>query len=719
MRQAEADGGRGPGALALGLAAVVLLAAFSEGATGVPASSRVEIAVALLAACALALVVWDERVRAAAPRAAWAAVALLGAYAAWCALSIEWSPAPDESWLEANRALAYSLAAATALVVGSSLRRAPERAASGLAAVALLIAVWALAGKALPGVFQHTEDFSRLRAPLGYWNALGLVCAMGAVAALWRASVARRPALGAWCLSLLLVTLGLTYSRGGILALVVGLALLVGAAGAGRARLAGFALVGALAAAPALAVGFARDDLTTDGLAASAKADDGLIFIAALVLGAVVARLGARAVIARESSLSLPVPRPRHVLAGLTLALVLAVGALALTDRGVGGTIEHQWDSFRAIKYERQNDPGRVLRANSGNRWVWWREAAGAWWDAPVEGHGAGSFPLLHLRHRRDTLEVRQPHSVPLEWLAENGLVGLVLAGGAIVLLLAAGVRALRRAHGADRAARAALLGAGGAWVVHLPLDWDWDIPALTLPALACLAVLAAAPLPPRPPRTAPGVRVAVTVAGALAACLVALSALLPALARERTSEALAAAADGSPQALERGAGSAEAARRLDPLSVRPLFAAATLAERRGRYAQAAEFLAEAARRQPENPAVWVRLSRFELLLDDVRAALRSARRVAELDPRSPFPSIAVRFAEAAARSASATGTPLPAAAPAPVPGVPGGQSPEPPRPQPQQQGGQSPEPPRPQPQQQGGQSPRQQGEEPPLQGIN
>ncbi len=99
------------------------------------------------------------------------------------------------------------------------------------------------------------------------------------------------------------------------------------------------------------------------------------------------------------------------------------------------GTIEHQWDDFTSVKQDDQSDPGRVLRSNSGNRWVWWREAAGAFSDEPLKGWGAGSFPLVHRRYRENDLPVRQAHSVPLQFLAETGFVGALLALGGLGLL--------------------------------------------------------------------------------------------------------------------------------------------------------------------------------------------------------------------------------------------------------------------------------------------
>ncbi len=151
---------------------------------------------------------------------------------------------------------------------------------------------------------------------------------------------------------------------------------------------------------------------------------------------------------------------------------------MAVSDRGIGGTISHQADSFTEPKLDRQNDPARVLRTNSGNRWVWWEEAVDGFADRPVTGFGAGSFPVTHRRYRENRLEVLQPHSVPLEFLTETGLVGALLALGGLALLVLAAIRGVRaREVGPERAFACALLAGVFAWSLHIWVDWDWEIP--------------------------------------------------------------------------------------------------------------------------------------------------------------------------------------------------------------------------------------------------
>ena len=109
---------------------------------------------------------------------------------------------------------------AVALAAGSSAPRAIERVAGGCLVIATAVALWALAGKVVPGVVDHATQISRLRDPLEYWNALG-----ARVRARRRRSrsasrpraacTARWRILALVALLLLLTCIGLTYSRGG------------------------------------------------------------------------------------------------------------------------------------------------------------------------------------------------------------------------------------------------------------------------------------------------------------------------------------------------------------------------------------------------------------------------------------------------------------------------------------------------------------------------
>lgn len=668
---------------ALALAACVAYAAFASGAIGQPAEARLQVAVSALALLTLGGLLFAPGMRARAANAGWAGIGVLALFAVWTGATMAWSIAPDSTWAELNRALAYLLVAGVGLVIGASLPRALERCALGFLAIATVVALYALGGKVIPSLhipglidLNHTAYFSRLRAPLAYWNALSLFCVMAVpIAVRTAAEPARGPrgrAAATACLVLLLTTIGLTYSRGGFAALVVVMVVLV-AAGPDRLRTAAVAAAGVLGSVPPLAVGFMRDDLTHDLVPLVRRFGDGLLFGAMLAAGIVLAIFLARR-LDRGAERFAPAPLPRRrataiAVAGAIAAIALGAGALAASDNGIAGAL----DSFKSVKYERQNDPARILQTNSGNRWVWWSEATGAWSDKPVAGWGAGSFPLLHHRYRHNNLEVLQPHSVPLQFLAEVGLVGALLAAAALALLAVAaarrvlpGVRSEAAGIPAGREQRyaTALAAAFAAWLLHIWFDWDWDIPGVTLPVMAFLGLLAARPLglpgravsvPARGPELLK--RVITLTLGGLLACAIALSALLPSLARDHTRAATAAAASGD---FTEAVRQADIAKRLNPVAVDALLLEARAAGRRGQFGLASQRLTDAVHRQPDNPQVWLAVAKLELARDDVPAMRAAARRAIKLDPVGSAGRFFFLANDLGVRSATATGTPLP-----------------------------------------------------------
>jgi len=614
---------------------------------------------------------------------------------AWTGLSLTWSIAPDRSWAEFNRVLAYLLLTGVGVLMGATIPRVVERFAAGFLVVVAIVAVYALGGKVAPGLridglfdLDQTADIARLRAPLEYWNALGLLCALAAPVAVrlavdtGRARAVRIAALEA--VYLLAVVVGLTYSRGAVAAFLIGAAVLT-AFGSGRLRgLLAMAAATVAAAAP-LAIAFGRDGLTTNGAPLGERIADGrvlgLVFVLAggalLAAGVALLRLEPRA---RWSGV-----RTRRLfrLAGVAAGVLILVGAagLARSQRGFTGTLNQAIEDFTEVKEDRQYDPVRLVSTNSGTRWLWWKEAAGAWSDRPIAGWGAGSFVLLHLRYRHDTLQVTQAHSMPMQLLAETGIVGLLLAYGAILALLAAAIARTRSlAGGRRRDLSVALLAASLAWLVHGFYDWDFTIPAVTAPVLVMLGVLAGRPVPSRPEDAAladadgPGfaARGALVAVGALACAGVVISAGLPWLSGQKTEASAEAASSRTPQALQEAAAQADLAARLNPLATRPLFVSAAVAAARGRLLEARAALLEAVDRTPDDPQAWGRLAGLALRLADYDGFARATQRQFELDPLHPVAerrlSIAEQIRTLPAESATTTGTPLTTGAPAPAP---------------------------------------------------
>src|SRR6201999_1212280 len=144
---------------------------------------------------------------------------------------------------------------------------------------------------------------SRLQEPLGYWNALALVLAFGVPCALAvvsdrdRADGVRLAAAAA--ATTMVVTIGFTYSRGGVLALVLALAVFAACAGAYLRRLMWLALV-TLGALPVLVVGLNSHPLTDSGVGLPARETAGLQLLVVLAACLALMLTGARRLIALE-----------------------------------------------------------------------------------------------------------------------------------------------------------------------------------------------------------------------------------------------------------------------------------------------------------------------------------------------------------------------------------------------------------------------------------
>ena len=110
--------------------------------------------------------------------------------------------------------------------------------------------------------------------------------------------------------------------------------------------------------------------------------------------------------------------------------------------------------------------------------------------DEPLLGTGAGSFEAHWFRERSVAFHARDAHNLYLETLAELGPVGLALLLATLALPLLALPAARRFAHAP------AAVGAYAAYLVHAGVDWDWEIPAVTVPAIFCAAVLLAVERP-------------------------------------------------------------------------------------------------------------------------------------------------------------------------------------------------------------------------------
>jgi hypothetical protein len=684
------------GAAILLLAALSLLllyAAFDHGATDVSAQARVQTALSVIAAVAAAVWIWSGALRVAVRPMAFAGLGALAAFAVWSGVTVVWSVAPDQSWLEFNRALTYVLALGVALLAGASHRRSIEVMANGALLVVLAVTLYALGQKVLPGLhvpglfnLNQTQLVPRLQEPFGYWNALGLFVAFGVPIGLAVAVDQERPPrirlAGLAAVELMLIAVSLTYSRGALLAVVCGLIVGVGSSGARLRSLVWLALAAVAMLAP-LVLSLTDHVLTDVSVSLGRRESAGLVLLAVLVASLAALWLAGKRVIELESRVQVSPEVSRRIgqlLAGaLAVALVVGVIVISVSSRGLTGTVSHAVDSFTTTRASDLR-PSRLLSVASQNRVVWWREAVGAFSDRPLVGWGAGSFPVVHLLYRRNSLIVQQPHSVPLQWLAETGIIGALLAIGAYGLLMAAGVGSVRRRGGSERLIAASLLAVIVIYGVHALFDWDWDIPGATLPVLVVAGVLvgadqlgaarsarsrpAGAPSATAGAAARPAARTVALLAAAGALCAVALSGVVPSLAAGRASAALVAATGSSGSALKQARSDAAEATRLDPFSDAGLVASATIAIHSGQNRQARTYLLQAVRRDPEDVRAWQRLTVVDFALGLTGGSFNAVQHVVALDPKGPEIKVLPKQVELLRTppSGSATSRPSPAA---------------------------------------------------------
>jgi hypothetical protein len=368
----------------------------------------------------------------------------MAALTAWTALSLTWAPMGGPAIDDLERLVLY-LAALVAAAAALETRATEPALLAGIT----LTAIYGLSERLLPGAMSLTRSASagdRLSQPLTYWNAQGALAAVGLVLAaalvsresspLRRGAAASAPVLG--------LDLYLTLSRGALGAFAAGLLVLL-AMRPRRASLLAVLLVTAAAAIPAIAAE------TVFGAVMHADSSSGAgagMLVLLIVTGAAAARLARRFE-----------PEPLNWLrpvAAIALAAALATTVVAAAHSGRNGAPEGS---------------GRLTSTQS-NRYAYWRVALDTFADAPLKGVGSGGYRVEWLQRRDFAETVRDAHSLYLETLAELGLVGLLALAA-----LFGGVAACVRSEAAAGAALAA-------WAVHAGVDWDWEMPGLTLVAV-------------------------------------------------------------------------------------------------------------------------------------------------------------------------------------------------------------------------------------------
>jgi hypothetical protein len=543
-----------------------------------------------------------------------AASLLLVALSLWTALSAIWSLDVTQSLLEAQRTSVYAAAVLAALLWA---RERPARLLTGVWAAAALLCLWALITRLVPDRFGVVDTISgyRLSEPIGYWNSLGLLAAIGALLGLGLA--ARGPSLfgrvaGAASAPVFVTTLYFTFSRGAWLALLAGA---IVALAVDRRRVQLLATVLALAPGAALVVwrGSVSSALTTWGSALPTMSHQGHELALVLADGCIAAVLAVLVLATLEPRVHLGSRGSRVAWGALAAAVVLGLSAVVVHYGSPVTLAQRAWHGFSgSAATTGPNLNGRLFHLSGNGRTQQWHVAWGDTRAHPLLGSGAGTFEEVWSQGRPVGLKVRDAHNLYLETLAELGPLGLLLLVGALALPLVGVSRRRELFAGA---------GAYSAFLLHAAVDWDWEIPAVTLAAVLCGAALLAAPgarMRPLMRRVAFGVAV---VLGAFGIYTVAAQLPLTHLRH--------ATARGDWPAAERDARRAAA---IAPWSSEPWFALGESELDAGRLAQARGALRKATAKSPHDWVAWFDLARAST---GVEAEDALARAVA-LNPLSP-----------------------------------------------------------------------------------
>ncbi len=465
------------------------------------------VAVAVIVAALIPGYLWNSSLG----RAQWALVGTLLALTAIVTASISWSISPVLSLHEASR---------TAMYVGVFVLLLPAAARWGWLIVDATIfgallspALFGLAQKVYPtevvySGFATLATDPKASSTLGYHPTFGMMCAMGALLVISRVgsfrSIYSTPLRALYSATgvVFLVAMYFSFSRGALLALAAGTLVLLVLA---KHR---FEVLGNLAvtALPALwVVSQAREfpGLVTRPVSTGVIKADGLALIDPLLKGVLLA-LAAQvlfSLIVRAVEEFTPdgVRRGMRAIGTTVAVVVVAVGLVAswTAFQELGGVEELRSqvtasDSGPAAEAVAADQTQRLTSLSAANRIALWEIAWDNFREHPLTGTGGETYQIVYAREVPGAPEtVLHPHSMWMSLLSDTGIVAFLAFGAFCVGSLAfACYNAFSKTR--TRTSRALIAGstaAATAYLVSSSIDWNWYIPASTVPFFALAAV--------------------------------------------------------------------------------------------------------------------------------------------------------------------------------------------------------------------------------------
>lgn len=589
--------------------------------------------------------------------AARAAILAMGAIVVWTGLSSIWSISPNLSLQEFTRESLY-LACFLCVLSGAASIRSVRLSVFFYICVTIGLAAFAILARILPDISQDfVYSGGRLMGSVGYWNGLAALMVMGFIPCLWLVSTPETTRFTRTALSCALTLMGLTLfftlSRGGIAICVASIFLYLVFA---PDRLASMLSLFSSMVPASLLVWYSAarlPSLQASGDGIPVDAAEGRTFAILLAL----ALLSSAAI--RLTTLLLPsrVPETRGgrvFILVFWVTVVTCLAGVALIQRDVISDKYSYWRSKSDVQvwqYDEVSVDARGverLASTSDNRTEFWRIGLDNFRQHPLVGTGGGTYRFVNMRTQSGEGLARDPHSIWVRFLTDQGIVGFMLLLAFMATLVIAVAVQLRDHPGLRRdGLYISLLIAALAWVADSSIEWNWALPAVSVPFFIICGLIFR--LGGASEQDVESGTVSVTDSGNLstlyvipvwlrmvvisAAVVLSVTFLSFLMSRMLSDRAQISLMSGN---LESAETSARRASQFNPYTVDPLLVLAHSAAGRGDYIEARRITQSAIDLEPEKSSLYEELAQLEFYdLHDVEQATIHMIDAIDRDPQN------------------------------------------------------------------------------------